>query len=170
MKQCDFDHASRGHVEIESRRSVFGTFRLQRTLARHLCGRIFFFLQSLRLWLVHAERLFVEIVACSSIGACAASHANVAELAAAAFSFEIVRVAQFVEHDRVFPDLGERLLSEIARQGRQISAGVDFALMRDETDRCASKASFGHGIHVGRMRSRMSNWMTVSLRLQFDAG
>ena len=57
--------------------------------------------------LVDAERLLIEIVAGGRIGTRTAAHADIAELAAAAFAFQIVDVAQLIEHDRVFPDVGE---------------------------------------------------------------
>ena len=98
--------------------------------------------------LVDAERLFSEIVAGCRISACAATHANIFELAAAAFSLQILAVAEFVEHYRIFPDVGESLFSQIPRQSRQISTGIDLALMRNETHGGSGQASLGHSIHV----------------------
>src|SRR5271169_165389 len=69
------------------------------------CNILLFF-QTFRLRLVDAERLLIEIVAGGSVSACAATHANIAELAAAAFPLQVVDIAQFVEHHRVLPDVG----------------------------------------------------------------
>src|SRR5215471_1926284 len=60
-----------------------------------------------RLGLVHAEGLLVEIVAGGGKGAGAASHADVAELAAATLPFQILGIAQFIEDGGVVPNVGE---------------------------------------------------------------
>src|SRR5579872_3570797 len=114
-----------------------------------------FLFQTCRAWVVNTERFLVEIVASGSVGARAASHADVAKLAATAFSLEIIDIAQLIEHHRVFPDLGERLPFQIPSQCRQVSAGIDFTLMRDETNGSSGQAPLGHGIHIRRMSSRM---------------
>ena len=119
---------------------------------------------------VDAEWLFIEIVAGGGKGARAASHANVAELAATALAFQVVDVAQLIEYHRVFPDIGERLLFQIPGQSRQISTGINLALMRNETDGGSGQASLGHGVHVGRMSARMSHGLADAMRFQFDAG
>src|SRR5580693_8810527 len=80
--------------------------------------------------LVNAERLLVEIVPGRGVGARAAAHANVAELATAALALQVVDVAELIEHYRIFPDVGERLLFQVSCQGRQISTGIDLSLMR----------------------------------------
>src|SRR5271165_3460755 len=127
-------------------------------------------LQAGRTRFVNAERFLIEIVASGGVSASAASHANVAKLAATALSLQVVDIAELIEYHRVLPDLSERLLSEISGQGRQISTGIDFALMRDETHRGSGEAALGHGVHVGRMRSRVSDCVSYSMWLQFDAG
>src|ERR1700674_734160 len=81
-------------------------------------GRRDLFFQICRTRLVDAERLLVEIVAGGCIGACAATHANVSELTASALPLQVVDIAQLIEHYRVLPDIGERLLSQIPCQGR----------------------------------------------------
>src|SRR5208337_4623153 len=143
-----------------------GAYRLRCNFRR----RRLFLLHTLGMRLVDAERLFIEIIAGSGKGAGTTTHANVAEFAAAAFPLQVVDIAQFIKHHRVLPDLGKGLLPQISCQGWQVSAGVDLTLMRDETDRGSGQASLGHGVHVGRMRSRMSHCLSNTMRLQFDAG
>src|ERR1035441_2412543 len=124
------------------------------SLARDFRRRsILLFLQAFRLRLVDAERFLIEIVAGSGKGAGAASHADVAELATSAFSFQVVGVAQFVEHYRVLPDVGERLLFQPPSQGGQVPAGTPLALRRKETHGGSGQTPFGHGVHVGGMRA-----------------
>ncbi len=53
------------------------------------------YLQTGSAWLINAEWLFVEIVAGGRVGAGAATHADVAKLAAAAFALQVVGIAQF---------------------------------------------------------------------------
>src|SRR5580700_6687553 len=126
-------------------------------------------LQTCRTRLVDAERLLVEIVPGGGIGARTATHADIAELATAALALQVVDVAELIEHHGVFPDVCERLLFQVSCQCRQISTGIDLALMRDETHRGSSQASLGHGVHVGGMSSRVSDCMSDPMRLQFDA-
>src|ERR1700674_284626 len=90
-------------------------------------------LHTFRARLVNAERLFIQIVACGGKSARAASHTDIAKLAAAALAFQIVDVAQLIEYDRVLPDVSERLLFQVPRQSRQISARINFALIGNET-------------------------------------
>src|ERR1035437_9676994 len=82
---------------------------------------IFLLFQTFRLRFVDAEWLLIEIVAGSRISTRAATHANVAELAAAALALQVVGIAQLIEHHRTLPDVGERLLFQIPCQGRQVS-------------------------------------------------
>src|ERR1019366_6480525 len=79
--------------------------------------------------LIDAERLFRQEVAGGSVRPRAATHANVAELAAAALSFQVVVVAQLGENVGVVPDFRETLLAQVTRVCRQISAGEDLALV-----------------------------------------
>ena len=60
---------------------------------------------------VDAEWFLVEVVARGGECACAASHANVAELAAAALTFQIVGVAESIENCGMFPNVGKALLT-----------------------------------------------------------
>lgn len=119
--------------------------------------------------LVNAERFLVEIVAGGSVGTRAATHTDIAKLAAAAFSLEIIDIAKLIKHHRVFPDICERLLFQIASQRRQVSTGINFALVRDETNGGSSQASLGHGIHVRRMSSRVTHCVPDPMRFQFDS-
>src|SRR5450631_965719 len=64
--------------------------------------------------LVHAERLFRQEVARGRVGAGAASHANMAKLAATALPFQIVIVSQLVEDDGICPDVGKALFAQVA--------------------------------------------------------
>src|ERR1017187_5757995 len=98
--------------------------------------------------LIDAERLFRQEVAGGSVRPSAATHANVAELAAAALSFQVVVVAQLGEDVGVVPDFRETLLPQVTRERRQISAREDLALVRDKTDAGSRQAALCHGIHV----------------------
>src|SRR5450755_582153 len=106
--------------------------------------------------LVHAERLFRQEVASGGVGAGAASHANMAKLAATALPFQIVVVAQLVEDDGICPDVGEALLTEVAGDRGQVSAREDFALMRDEAHARSGEAALSHRVHVAGVAARMS--------------
>jgi len=77
--------------------------------------------------LVNAEWLFVKIITAGRIGSCAASHANIAKLTAAALAFQIIRVAQLLKNRGALPNLGERLLVQVTCQDRQVSAGINLA-------------------------------------------
>src|ERR1039457_1905293 len=81
--------------------------------------------------LIGAEGFLVQTVASGSVGAGAAAHAYIAKLAIAALAFKIVRVPKLLEHRGIFPDLRQRLLVEVAGQYRQITAGINFAPIRD---------------------------------------
>src|SRR5450755_3231558 len=107
--------------------------------------------------LIDAERFFAEIVAGGSVSTRPASHADVLELAAAALPFQVFAIAQFIKDDRVFPDIGEHLLLKVACQRREVATGIDFTLMREETYSGPGQAALSHGVHVGRMTSRMSH-------------
>src|ERR1700674_3342370 len=72
--------------------STRGSVLLARDFSRH--GDLVF--QTCRARLVDAERLLVEIVAGGGIGTRAASHADVAELAAAALAFQVIDIAQLI--------------------------------------------------------------------------
>ena len=77
--------------------------------------------------LVNAEWLFVKIITAGRIGSCAASHANIAKLTAAALAFQIIRVAQLLKNRGALPNLGEQLLVQVPCQDRQVSAGKNLA-------------------------------------------
>src|SRR5215469_10402389 len=83
--------------------------------------------------LVNTERFLVHKVAGSSVGTCAASHTDVAEFAATALPFQAAGIAEFVEDRRVLPNVGEGLLAQVSSDHRQVAAGIDFALVRNET-------------------------------------
>src|ERR1700690_1002196 len=105
---------------------------------------------------VDTEGLFGEKVAGGGVGAGAAPHADVGEIAAAPFALEVVVVAQLREDGRVVPDLGKTLFAQIAGQRRQVAAGEDLAFMREEADAGPSQAALGGGVHVARMSPGMS--------------
>ena len=67
--------------------------------------------------LIHTERLFCQEVATCSERAGAASHAYMPKFAAAALPFQVVVVAQLVEHYRVGPNISKALFAQIARDG-----------------------------------------------------
>src|SRR5208337_699324 len=98
--------------------------------------------------LVNAEGFFIQVVAGSSKGPSAATQAEVAKLAVAAFPFQIIRVSQLPENAGILPNLGKRLLVQVSCQNRRISAGINLPLMRDEADPRAGQAPLGHCIHT----------------------
>jgi hypothetical protein len=111
------------------------------------------------LGLVYTEGFLIEEVSGCGEGTRPASHADVAELAAATLTFEIAGVAKLVENDRVTPDIGEILFAQVASDDRKISAGINFALERDEADASSGEASLSSCIHVGGMAPGMSGWL-----------
>src|SRR5208337_2761994 len=98
--------------------------------------------------LVNAEGFFIQVVASGSKGPSAATHAEAAKLAVAAFPFQIIRVSQLLENAGILPNLGKRLPVEVSCQNRQISAGINLALVRNEADPRAGQAPLGNGIHA----------------------
>jgi hypothetical protein len=80
----------------------------------------------------------------------------VAELAASALPFQSIVVAKSMEDVGVFPNVLERLSAKVSSDGREISAGEDFAFVRDETHACSSQAAFSDCIHGIRMTARVS--------------
>lgn len=140
-------------------------------LAGDFCGRMMIlFFQGCGLGFVDAERLFRQVISSGSVGAGAAAHTDVAEFAAAAFAGEVVYVAQFVEHDRVLPDIRKALFLEISGEGGKISAGIHFALIGDEAHGGSGEAAFGHSVHIGGMSAGMTDSASDALGLEFDAG
>src|SRR6266542_5831290 len=94
--------------------------------------------------LIDAEWLFGHVISIGGIGASAASHADVAELAAAALAFQLVDVAQVGKDRRVVPDVGKRLLAQVAGHCGQITARIYLTLERDEADAGPGQAALGH--------------------------
>src|SRR5271165_63115 len=166
--------------DITLRAEGFGLSKRARSMgsasARSACGprvpsRYFGLLfQAFRPRFVDAEWFLIQIISGGGIRARAAAHADVAELAAAALSLQIVNIAQLVEDERVLPNVGERLLAQIPRQCRQVATGIDLAPMRNETYCGSGQASLGHGVHIGGMSARMSHCLADALRLQLDSG
>ncbi len=115
-----------------------------------------FLAQLRRFRLVYAERLFVEIITGPSEGAGAASQADIAKFAAAALPFQVAGVAQLVEHGGICPNVSERLPTQIASDDRQVAAGVNLALVRNETNTGPGETSLGHGVHVMGMPAGMT--------------
>lgn len=76
---------------------------------------------------VNAEWFFVQIIAAGRVGPRAAPHTNITKLTIAALAFQIIRAAQLLKNRGAFPNLTERLLVEVARQDRQVSAGINLA-------------------------------------------
>src|SRR5207244_272118 len=113
-------------------------------------------LQFSHLGLVHAERFFVQKVAGGGISAGTAAHTDVAKLAAATLPFQVVSLAQLAKDFGVLPDFGEALLAEVPRNHGQVSAGINFALMRNEANTGASQTTLGHGVHVVRSEEHTS--------------
>src|SRR4029077_367426 len=120
--------------------------------------------------LVDAERFLVHKVAGSSVGTRAAAHADISEFAAAAPPFQAAGIAELVEDLRVLPNVGEGLLAQISGDHRQVTAGIDFALVRNETYSGSRQAALGHGIEVGRVTAGMSDGLAGSLGFQGDSG
>ena len=86
------------------------------------------------LGLVDAEWLFVEEVSGCRESPRPATHADVAELAAAALSFQVVGSAQLLEYFRVLPYVGKVLRAQVTRNNRQISTGIDFSFVGNEAN------------------------------------
>src|SRR5207302_9644415 len=127
-------------------------------------------LQFSHLGLVHAERFFVQKVAGGGISAGTAAHTDVAKLAAATLACQVVSLAQLAKDFGVLPDFGEALLAEVPRNHAQVSAGINFALMRNEAHTGASQTTLGHGVHVVGMAGGMTGRRLSALRLQQDSG
>ena len=89
--------------------------------------------------LVDTEGFFLEHVAGGGVSACPASHADIAKLATAAFSFQIGGIAQKPESAGVLPDVGKSLCFQVAGRYREIAAGIDVAFERDEADAGAGR-------------------------------
>jgi hypothetical protein len=85
------------------------------------------------MWLVNAEWLLIQIISRNGEGSGAASHANIAKLAATAFSPKVVGIPQLIENQGVLPDVGECLFLQISGQRWQISTRINLSLMRNET-------------------------------------
>src|SRR5579864_139753 len=121
-----------------------------------LCPRLnFLFLTLVRggFWLIDAERLLIHEVAGRSVSASAAAHADVAKFAAPAFTFQPIAVAELCKHCRIVPNICECLLAQIARQRGKVSAGINFALVRDEAHARPRQAALRHCVHrVGPAR------------------
>src|SRR4051812_8375129 len=75
-----------------------------------------------RLRLIYTEWLFCHVVSASCKSASPASHADIFKFAAPALAGEQIILTKIAEHFRVRPDIGERLLAQIASQRRKISA------------------------------------------------
>ena len=115
---------------------------------RGFCQRtVFLFFRFFHVRLINAERFLVQIIAGGRERPRAATHANVAEFAAAALAFQVVAIAKLLKYRGVLPDFFQALLMEIARH-RQITAGINFASIGDERHARAGQAAFGHGLHV----------------------
>src|SRR5689334_23189175 len=101
--------------------------------------------------LIYAKGLLIHEVASGGVGSCAAAHAYVAEFTTAALSFQLVRIAQLVEHSGVLPDIRERLFAQVSGYHGQITARVNLTLVRNETHPCSRKTPLGHRVEVRRM-------------------
>src|SRR5829696_9034244 len=97
-----------------------------------------------RFGLVRAEGLLGEEAAGGGVGAGAAAAAECLVAAVVALAFERRRIAQVAEYRRVVPDSGEALRPGVAGVDREIAAGIDAALVRDEADARAGEAAARH--------------------------
>ena len=65
--------------------------------------------------------------------------------------FRLSGVTELLKHRGVLPNLRQTLLVEIARQSRQVAAGINFTLIGNERHAGAGQTTFGHGLHAIRM-------------------
>ena len=72
------------------------------------------------------------MIASQRVGAGARSSADLAELAVTAFAQFRRRLAQHPEQAGVLIDVHQRIVADIAAGNRQVTAGIDFAGVRDE--------------------------------------
>src|SRR5579884_719692 len=119
--------------------------------------------------LIDAEWLFIHEIASRGVSASATAHAHVAKFAAAAFTFQAIGVAELRKHYRIVPNICERLLAQVARERRKISAGINLALMRDETHAGTGQAAFRHRVHCFRTAG-VTTGMSMLLRSERNSG
>ena len=88
-----------------------------------------------------AEGFGGEIVAGHGIGPGPAAAADIEVFAVAATAFICFEVAHFLEERRVFPDILEALLADIASSLGEIATGQDIAIHINQADELSGKAA-----------------------------
>jgi len=89
-----------------------------------------------------AERLFFHVISVDRIGPGPAAAADVDVLAGAALSLVRLEIPQILENFRIFPNLPEGGLLDIAGGAVEVGAGLDVAEAVDEADGLGRDAPF----------------------------
>jgi hypothetical protein len=80
-------------------------------------------------WLIQAQRLLGQIIACRLIGPSATAAAHFDKFTPAALTAVFAKIAQITKYFRALPNIREALLEHIAAIKFQITAGLNLADM-----------------------------------------